>query len=205
MIAVDRYRFSSSRARQPPGDEARTKRIYLVDTRPRDLRKTLVADLLDLANPRGLGGFGDLPRFPFQTTMTCDSSRPTLGVLDDNTSFLPPADPPCSPNNEFITRAPVAAPPGRHPRLSVTPAGLPSLSSSPRALLPCRDGGARPFSGDSLVPGGFGLVLRGPLVARGSVSPGGSACFEGGGAGLSGPGVIRPGEIPDAPIPSPSE
>ena len=58
------------------GDAAVVKRIYLADLRDADrdgaVDKTLVADLLDLANPRHIGGFGDVFRFPF-TTITIGS------------------------------------------------------------------------------------------------------------------------------------
>lgn len=67
------------------------KKIYLADRRDRNrdgqLDKTLVADLMDIANPKRVGGFG--PRFtfpfPFQTiedVVILDDR--TLGVLNDN-------------------------------------------------------------------------------------------------------------------------
>ncbi|MER5423440.1 esterase-like activity of phytase family protein [Streptosporangium roseum] len=105
MIAVDRNRFLVIERDNLQGDAARTKRIYLVDTRDRDLRKTLVADLLDLANPRGLGGFGETFRFPFQTiedVVILDDR--TLGVLDDNNFPFSAGRTPDRPDdNEFIT------------------------------------------------------------------------------------------------------
>ncbi|MEU4411130.1 esterase-like activity of phytase family protein [Streptosporangium sp. NPDC023963] len=105
MIAVDRHRFLVIERDNLQGDAARTKRIYMVDTRHADLRKTLVADLLDLANPRGLGGFGETFRFPFQTiedVVILDDR--TLGVLDDNNFPSSAGRTPGKPdNNEFIT------------------------------------------------------------------------------------------------------
>ncbi|MER6825013.1 esterase-like activity of phytase family protein [Streptosporangium sp. NPDC000563] len=105
MIAVDRHRFLVIERDNLQGDEARTKRVYLVDTRHADLRKTLVADLLDLANPRGLGGFGETFRFPFQTiedVVILDDR--TLGVLNDNNFPFSAGRTPGRPDdNEFIT------------------------------------------------------------------------------------------------------
>jgi hypothetical protein len=71
------------------GDAAKFKRIYLADLRDRDhdgkVDKTLVADLLNLANPRHVAGFGDPFRFPFftiESVIILDDRR--LGVLNDN-------------------------------------------------------------------------------------------------------------------------
>ncbi|MER6178344.1 esterase-like activity of phytase family protein [Streptosporangium sp. NPDC001681] len=105
MIAVDRHRFLVIERDNLEGDAARTKHIYLVDIRHADLRKTLVADLLDLANPHGLGGFGKTFRFPFQTiedVVILDDR--TLGVLDDNNFPFSAGRTPGRPDdNEFIT------------------------------------------------------------------------------------------------------
>ncbi|MDP9864307.1 MULTISPECIES: esterase-like activity of phytase family protein [Streptosporangium] len=105
MIAVDRHRFLVIERDNLQGEEARTKRIYLVDTRGQELRKTLVADLLDLADPRGLGGSGETFRFPFQTiedVVILDDW--TLGVLDDNNFPFSSGRTPGRPDdNEFIT------------------------------------------------------------------------------------------------------
>ncbi|MEV4314109.1 esterase-like activity of phytase family protein [Actinocrispum sp. NPDC049592] len=91
------------------GDTAKTKKVYLADKRDRDhdgkLDKTLVADLLDLANPRHVGGFGDTFRFPFQTIediVILDDH--TLAVLNDNNFPFSSGRTPGKPdNNEFIT------------------------------------------------------------------------------------------------------
>jgi hypothetical protein len=104
-IAVDNNRFLVIERDGGQGDAALVKKIYLVDKRDGQLRKTLVADLLNLANPRGIAGFGDPFRFPFVTieaVIILDDS--TLGVLNDNnfpfssgrTAGLPD-------NDEFIT------------------------------------------------------------------------------------------------------
>ncbi|MBB6345620.1 esterase-like activity of phytase family protein [Nonomuraea muscovyensis] len=108
-IAVDRHRFLVIERDNLQGDAARVKRIYLADTRDRDgdgaLDKTLVADLLDLADPRGLGGSGATFRFPFQTiedVVILDDR--TLGVLDDNNFPFSSGRTPGRPDdNEFIT------------------------------------------------------------------------------------------------------
>ncbi|MFD0472013.1 esterase-like activity of phytase family protein [Nonomuraea thailandensis] len=88
-IAVDENRFLIIERDNGQGDAAKVKRIYLADRRDQDrdgaLDKTLVADLLNLADPRGLGGAPGTFRFPFQTiedVIILDDR--TLGVLDDN-------------------------------------------------------------------------------------------------------------------------
>ncbi|MFF4419109.1 esterase-like activity of phytase family protein [Streptosporangium sp. NPDC001559] len=103
MIAVDGNRFLVIERDNLQGDAAAFKRIYQVDLR--DERKTLVADLLDLANPAGLGGFGETFRFPFQTiedVVILDDR--TLGVLNDNNFPFSAGRTPGEPDNdEFIT------------------------------------------------------------------------------------------------------
>ncbi|GAA3204418.1 esterase-like activity of phytase family protein [Nonomuraea roseoviolacea] len=112
MTAVDRHRFLVIERDNLQGDAAKVKRVYLVDTRDRDgdgtLDKTLVADLLDLADPRGLGGTGGTGgtfRFPFQTiedVIVLDDR--TLGILDDNNFPFSSGRTPGRPDdNEFIT------------------------------------------------------------------------------------------------------
>ncbi|WP_246074648.1 esterase-like activity of phytase family protein [Nonomuraea terrae] len=108
-IAVDEHRFLVIERDNLQGDEARFKRVYLADLRDRDrdgaLDKTLVADLLDLADPRGLGGAPGTFRFPFQTiedVVILDDR--TLGVLDDNNFPFSSGRTPGRPDdNEFIT------------------------------------------------------------------------------------------------------
>ncbi|WP_405140740.1 esterase-like activity of phytase family protein [Sphaerisporangium sp. NBC_01403] len=109
MITVDENRFLVIERDNEQGDAAKLKKIYLIDVRDRDrdgkVDKTQVADLLDLANPKRLGGFGTTFRFPFVTiedVVILDDS--TLGVLNDNnfpgSSGRTPGK---ADNNEFIT------------------------------------------------------------------------------------------------------
>lgn len=108
-IAVDRHRFLVIERDGGQGDTAQFKRIYLADTRDRDgdglMDKTLVADLLDIANPKGLGGFGETFRFPFQTIEDVNLvDDRTLAVLNDNNfPFSSGRTAGKADNNEFIT------------------------------------------------------------------------------------------------------
>ncbi|MFF5477942.1 esterase-like activity of phytase family protein [Streptomyces sp. NPDC012935] len=108
-IAVDRHRFLVIERDGGQGDTARFKRIYLADTRDRDgdglMDKTLVADLLDIANPKGLGGFGKTFRFPFQTIEDVNLvDDRTLAVLNDNNfPFSSGRTAGKADDNEFIT------------------------------------------------------------------------------------------------------
>ncbi|GAA3538618.1 esterase-like activity of phytase family protein [Nonomuraea rosea] len=108
-IAVDRNRFLIIERDNLQGDAAKVKRIYLADMRDRDhdgaLDKTLVADLLNIADPRGLGGAAGTFRFPFQTIedVAILDDR-TLAVLDDNNfPFSNGRTPGKADDNEFIT------------------------------------------------------------------------------------------------------
>ncbi|MEU1586842.1 esterase-like activity of phytase family protein [Micromonospora sp. NPDC005710] len=107
-VMVDRDRFLIIERDNGQGETAKVKKIYLADKRDRNrdglVDKTLVADLMDIANPRHVGGFGDTFTFPFQTiedVVILDDR--TLAVLNDNnfpsssgrTSGQPD-------NNEFI-------------------------------------------------------------------------------------------------------
>ncbi|MGW3343279.1 esterase-like activity of phytase family protein [Nonomuraea rubra] len=108
-IAVDENRFLIIERDNGQGDAAKVKRIYLADKRDQDrdgaLDKTLVADLLNLADPRGLGGAPGTFRFPFQTiedVIILDDR--TLGVLDDNNFPFSNGRTAGKPDdNEFIT------------------------------------------------------------------------------------------------------
>ncbi|MFF6978549.1 esterase-like activity of phytase family protein [Streptomyces sp. NPDC008343] len=108
-IAVDRHRFLVIERDGGQGDTAQFKRIYLADTRDRDggglMDKTLVADLLDIANPKGLGGFGKTFRFPFQTIEDVNLvDDRTLAVLNDNNfPFSSGRTAGEADDNEFIT------------------------------------------------------------------------------------------------------
>ncbi|MFE2046580.1 esterase-like activity of phytase family protein [Streptomyces sp. NPDC059477] len=108
-IAIDRNRFLVIERDGGQGDDAKFKRLYLADTRDRDkdgaLDKTLVADLLDIANPKGVGGFGETFRFPFTTiedVVLLDDR--TVAVLNDNNfPFSSGRTAGKADNNEFIT------------------------------------------------------------------------------------------------------
>jgi hypothetical protein len=71
VVTVDANRFLVLERDSTRGDSAVFKKVFLVDRRDQNgdgkLDKTLLVDLLDLANPDGLGGFGPVFRFPFFT------------------------------------------------------------------------------------------------------------------------------------------
>ncbi|ONI87424.1 hypothetical protein ALI144C_08470 [Actinosynnema sp. ALI-1.44] len=107
-IAVDRDRLLVIERDSGQGANAKIKRVHLADKRDRDgdgkLDKTLVADLMDIANPRGIGGFGKTFTFPFQTIedLVLLDDR-TLGVLNDNNFPFSSGRTPGKPDdNEFI-------------------------------------------------------------------------------------------------------
>lgn len=108
-IPVDANRFLVIERDNNQGDAAALKRIYLADRRDRNkdgvMDKTLVVDLLNIANPGGVGGFGKVFRFPFVTIedVALLDGR-TLAVLNDN-NFPGSAGrtPNVADNNEFIT------------------------------------------------------------------------------------------------------
>jgi hypothetical protein len=104
-IAVDDHRFLIIERDNNQGDAAALKRVYLAEKRDGTLVKTLAADLLDLADPKGLGGFGETFRFPFQTiedVVILDDR--TLGILNDNNFPFSSGRTPGRPDNdEFIT------------------------------------------------------------------------------------------------------
>ncbi|MBE1489861.1 esterase-like activity of phytase family protein [Plantactinospora soyae] len=107
-IAVDKDRFLVIERDNGEGATAQTKKIYLADRRDRNrdgqLDKTLVADLMDIANPKRVGGFGSRFTFPFQTiedVVILDDR--TLAVLNDNNFPSSAGRTPGRPdNNEFI-------------------------------------------------------------------------------------------------------
>jgi hypothetical protein len=108
-VTVDRNRLLVIERDNGQGADAKNKKIYLADKRDRDrdgkLDKTLVADLMNIANPRKIGGFGETFTFPFITiedVVILDDR--TLGVLNDNN--FPSSSgrtPGKADNNEFIT------------------------------------------------------------------------------------------------------
>ncbi|MFI5937074.1 esterase-like activity of phytase family protein [Actinoplanes sp. NPDC051494] len=108
-IPVDANRFLIIERDSNQGDASQVKRIYLADRRDRNhdglMDKTLVVDLLTIANPRRLGGFGTTFRFPFLTIEDVALlSGDTIAVLNDN-NFPGSAGrtPNTADNNEFIT------------------------------------------------------------------------------------------------------
>ena len=108
-IAVDKNRFLVIERDGGQGETAKFKRIYLADLRDRDgdgaMDKTLVADLMNIANPKKLGGFGETFTFPFQTIedVALLDDR-TLAVLNDNNfPFSSGRTAGKADDNEFIT------------------------------------------------------------------------------------------------------
>ncbi|USX51790.1 esterase-like activity of phytase family protein [Lentzea sp. HUAS12] len=108
-IAVDANRLLIIERDNGQGATALVKRVYLADKRDRDrdgeLDKTLVADLLDLANPKHVGGQADPFRFPFVTIedVTILDDR-TIAVLNDNNFPSSSGRTPGKPDdNEIIT------------------------------------------------------------------------------------------------------
>ena len=108
-IAVDQNRFLVIERDGGQGSTAVIKRIYLADKRDRNhdgvMDKTLVVDLMNIANPRRLGGFGLTFTFPFQTiedVVILDENR--IAVLNDNNfPFSSGRTANVADNNEFIT------------------------------------------------------------------------------------------------------
>jgi hypothetical protein len=106
-IAVDQDRFLIIERDGGQGATAVVKRIYLATRRDGMLEKTLVADLMNIANPRRLGGFGTTFTFPFQTiedVVILDER--TIAVLNDNNfPFSSGRTVGVADNNEWITIA----------------------------------------------------------------------------------------------------
>ncbi|WP_092382605.1 esterase-like activity of phytase family protein [Micromonospora phaseoli] len=88
-ISIDRHRFLVIERDGGQGAGAVIKRLYVADKRDRDndglLDKTLLVDLMNIANPKRLGGFGTTFTFPFQTieNVVILDER-TVAVLNDN-------------------------------------------------------------------------------------------------------------------------
>ncbi|GHJ48288.1 glycerophosphoryl diester phosphodiesterase [Catellatospora sp. TT07R-123] len=109
FIAVDKQRFLVIERDNAQGDAAAFKKIFLVDLADRDrdglADKSLVADLLAIADPQHLGGTADVFRFPFQTiedVLILDNR--TLAVLNDNNFPFSSGRTPGQPDDdEFIT------------------------------------------------------------------------------------------------------
>lgn len=117
-IAVDKDRFLIIERDGGQGATAVHKKIYLADKRDRNrdglLDKSLVVDLMNVANPRRLGGFGTTFTFPFQTiedVVILDEK--TIAVLNDNNfPFSTGRAAGVADNNEWIT---IALPRSLHP------------------------------------------------------------------------------------------
>jgi hypothetical protein len=107
-IAVDRDRFLVIERDNGQGATAVVKKIYLADKRDRDrdgrLDKTLVADLMNIANRRHVGGFGDPFTFPFQTIedVLILDDRTLIVVNDNNFPFSSGRTAGKPDDNEFI-------------------------------------------------------------------------------------------------------
>ncbi len=88
-IAVNRHQFLTIERDNGSGPTAVFKRIYLVDDRDHDhdgrLDKTLLVDLMDLADPDDVGGLGDPFTFPYVTIEDVELiDDDTIAVLNDN-------------------------------------------------------------------------------------------------------------------------
>jgi hypothetical protein len=105
-------------------DKAKVKKVYQVDRRDADgdgaMDKTLLVDLLDVANPEHIGGFGDTFRFPFQCIEDIALlDERTIALLDDNNLPITAGRTAGVPDdNEFIT---IRLPDSLHPDPRVLP------------------------------------------------------------------------------------
>jgi hypothetical protein len=125
-VSVDANRFLVIERDSAQGAAAVFKRVLLGDRRllntDGSIRMTPVADLLDLANPRHVGGFGEVFRFPFFTIETLVLlSGQELAVLNDN-NFPSSAgrDPQRPDDDEFIV---IRLPRPLHPDRRLLPEG----------------------------------------------------------------------------------
>ncbi|MEV0895500.1 esterase-like activity of phytase family protein [Actinoplanes sp. NPDC049802] len=124
-VAIDRNRFLIIERDGGQGPTAVVKRLYVADKRDRDsdgrLDKTLLADLMNIADPRRLAGPGERFTFPFQTiedVVILDEK--TVAVLNDNNfPFSSGRTAGVADNNEWIT---IALPSSLHPDKRIFPA-----------------------------------------------------------------------------------
>ncbi|MBO3744065.1 esterase-like activity of phytase family protein [Actinoplanes flavus] len=124
-VAIDRNRFLIIERDGGQGATAVIKRLYLADKRDRNsdglLDKTLLVDLMNIADPRKLAGAGETFTFPFQTVedvVVLDEK--TVAVLNDNNfPFSTGRTPSVADNNEWIT---IALPSSLHPDKRIFPA-----------------------------------------------------------------------------------
>jgi hypothetical protein len=124
-IAIDRNRFLIIERDGGQGAAAVIKRLYIADTRDRNrdglLDKTLLVDLMNIANPRKVGGFGATFTFPFQTIEdVVILNEKTVAVLNDNNfPFSSGRTAGVADNNEWIT---IELPGSLHPDKRIFPA-----------------------------------------------------------------------------------
>ncbi|MEU4163248.1 esterase-like activity of phytase family protein [Actinoplanes sp. NPDC026670] len=124
-IAIDRNRFLIIERDGGQGATAVIKRLYIADTRDRNrdglLDKTLLVDLMNIANPRKVGGFGATFTFPFQTIEdVVILNEKTVAVLNDNNfPFSSGRTAGVADNNEWIT---IELPSSLHPDKRIFPA-----------------------------------------------------------------------------------
>jgi hypothetical protein len=108
-IAVDDDRFLIIERDNGQGATAKFKRVYMADKRDRNrdgkMDKTLVADLMNIADPRHLFSSDNVFTFPFQTIedIVILDDR-TLGIVNDNNFPFSSGRTAGQPDNdEFIT------------------------------------------------------------------------------------------------------
>ncbi|BEL02133.1 esterase-like activity of phytase family protein [Actinoplanes sichuanensis] len=124
-IAIDRNRFLIIERDGGQGSTAVIKRLYIADTRDRNrdglLDKTLLVDLMNIADPRKVGGFGPTFTFPFQTIEdVVILNEKTVAVLNDNNfPFSSGRTAGVADNNEWIT---IELPSSLHPDKRIFPA-----------------------------------------------------------------------------------
>jgi hypothetical protein len=124
-IAIDRNRFLIIERDGGQGATAVIKRLYIADTRDRDhdglLDKTLLVDLMNIADPRRIGGVGATFTFPFQTIEdVVILNEKTVAVLNDNNfPFSSGRTAGVADNNEWIT---IELPASLHPDKRIFPA-----------------------------------------------------------------------------------
>jgi hypothetical protein len=124
-IAIDRNRFLIIERDGGQGVTAVIKRLYIADTRDRNsdglLDKTLLVDLMNIANPRKVGGFATTFTFPFQTIEdVVILNEKTVAVLNDNNfPFSSGRTAGVADNNEWIT---IELPSSLHPDKRIFPA-----------------------------------------------------------------------------------
>jgi hypothetical protein len=123
-VALDDGRMLVIERDNGQGDKAKVKKVYLVSRADADadgyLDKTLLVDLLEVANPHRLGGFSETFRFPFQNIEAIALlDERTIAVLDDNNLPITAGRAAGVPDdNEFIT---IVLPESLHPDPRVLP------------------------------------------------------------------------------------